>query len=476
MRPLRLLGSSLCLAVVVSVGCSAPVPVAEHPTGESRLAVDDSAAAPPVATVFENVEVSEPSHLGTDEVPAGSTEPTGVEGGSQRNDPVLAVPELPHPNEAVEPVAPVDSGGFVTGSLAIGSGPPIEVSEAHAPTQATLDGAPIPSEWSPRASAGSPSRLRSAAARAQPMVLERGHVDLVDVSLDNGRLQLSLKDHTTPGGPTIRAPAEVQIRVKDRARTEVPPGGGYGFLGAPGSTVWLLPQTEDPGLVWPGWSTERLRAGQVAGDLVTWRLLDVKGPGAMTLFTTDQFGSPSVIFASRGGVPNETTIRANTHAHGNWAFTAPGAYQVTFEVAAELVGVGPTASRATWVFLVGDSTAVLAPEDVPASEIGVQPTRPPSAVGSTGPEVAGGAAGRAEGERPTTAGAAAPKGVAGTVQDAVGGSGSGALPLTGSATVPLGVAGATASLLGWALLRVSARGRGRIRTSFGPAGSPDRAD
>ena len=475
MRPRRLLGLSLGVAVVVMVGCSAPVPVAEHPTIESRSAIDDAAAAPPVATVLENVEVTEPSRSGTEEAQASPTEPARVEGGSQGDDPVLADPELPHPNEPVEPVAPVESGGSVPVDLSIGPGPLVDVSEARAPSPVALDGESILSERSARASAGSLPPLRSAAARAQPMVLERGHVDLVEVSLDNGRLTLLSKDHTTPGGPTFRTPAEVQIRVKDRARTEVPAGGAYGFLGAPGSTVWLLPQTEDPGLVWPGWSTERLRAGQVAGDRVTWRLLDVKGPGAMTLFTTDQFGSPSVIFASGGGVPNETTIRVNTHAHGNWAFTAPGAYQVTFEVAADVVGVGPTASRATWVFLVGDGTAVLAPEDVPAAETGVQPTRPPSAPGSTGSEVAGGAAGRAGGERPTTAGAAPPTGVAGTSQDAVGGSGSGALPLTGTATVPLGVVGATASLLGWALLRLSARGRDRIRMSVGQTPAPDRA-
>ena len=61
----------------------------------------------------------------------------------------------------------------------------------------------------------------------------------------------------------------------------------------------------------------------------------------MALFTTDQFGSPSVVFDSDDPVPDETTVRINTHAHANWAFAAPGAYRLTFEVAADVAGKGP---------------------------------------------------------------------------------------------------------------------------------------
>lgn len=285
------------------------------------------------------------------------------------------------------------------------------------------------------------------------MIVERGHLDLVEVTVAGGSLVLSAKDHTTPGGPTFRSPADLQVRVVGGARTTVPPGAAFSFLGAAGAEVHLLPQTEDPELVWPGWSTERLAPGQVAGDLVTWRLRSATGPGSVAVFTTDQFGSPSVIFDSDAGGSNETAVRINTHAHANWAFAAPGAYQLTFEVAADVIGAGPTATTATYVFLVGDATAPVAPDAVPPPRQGVVPSAPP--VGSTGSPMTPGSPTPGQGATVSPAGGA--RGTAGGAEGRTGGTATGALPLTGATTAPLTLVGVTLLLAGVAAVAGSAR-------------------
>gem|GEM_PF-1005048 len=305
-----------------------------------------------------------------------------------------------------------------------------------------------------------------AAARVSPLTIERGHLDLVEVTVAGGRIVLSVKDHTTPGGPTFRAPADLQVRVRDAARTTIPPGSAFAFLGRPGGSIHLLPQTEDSSLVWPGWSTERLPSGKVRGDIVTWRLRSVKGPGAVAVFTTDQFGVPSVIFDSDGGGRNETTVRINTHAHANWAFAAPGAYQLTFEVAADLVGGGPTATTATYVVLVGDATAPVPPVSIPPAQQGVPPSSPsvgstaspaapPASVGSPSPgspstDVAGITAGSGPSE--PNAAAAGSSGGASSAPAGVS-----RLPLTGSASIVIGGAGLLSVVVGLVVMTLVAR-------------------
>ena len=211
-------------------------------------------------------------------------------------------------------------------------------------------------------------------AQAQPVVLERGHVDLVEVTVDGTALRVSVKDDTQPTGAVFRSPSDVQLRVPDSAQIEVP-AGPFGFLGPAGSTVHLLPQVEDPSLVWPGWNTERISAGQVVGDAVTMSLIRVDGPGKLALFTTDQFGVPTVLFNSAGG-SNSLRIPIRTHAHSNWSFSAPGVYRVTFEVSATLAGGASTATTATYAFLVGADAQPLPPGSIPPPQAGAaQSTR-----------------------------------------------------------------------------------------------------
>ncbi|GAA0256240.1 hypothetical protein GCM10010492_66420 [Saccharothrix mutabilis subsp. mutabilis] len=170
------------------------------------------------------------------------------------------------------------------------------------------------------------------AAHAQaPVVIADGHVDL-GPRLVEGRWTLQLRDDTGDG-PVWREPGDVVLQVGDAAKTTVPNDPAYAFLGTPGSEVWVLPQVQDQRLVWPGWNTQDPSIAEVVGREVDWRLHGVAGPGRFELFLTGDFGAPRTIFGSGRPYPQETGVEAGTHVHGNWVFTAPGAYSLDVEMA-----------------------------------------------------------------------------------------------------------------------------------------------
>lgn len=180
--------------------------------------------------------------------------------------------------------------------------------------------------------AGGPLANGPAPASAAPVTLGQGHVDAVAARLVGGRLRFLVKDDT---GSRVRwrAPADVVIRVGDRARYRLPSDRALSFVGRPGQTVWLIPQTQKRGVVWAGWNTEQVSARQLRGP-VGWRLDRVRGPGRVSIYQTGSFGTPSVLFSSARRTPQSRTISLGVHAHGNWAFTARGTYRLTFTLSA----------------------------------------------------------------------------------------------------------------------------------------------
>jgi putative ABC transporter-associated repeat protein len=185
-------------------------------------------------------------------------------------------------------------------------------------------------------------------------VIADGHVDM-GPQLSGGALTIRLKDDaTTP--PTWRELADVTLKVTDKARIDVPAGAGYAFLGEAGDKVFLLPQSQQAGIVWPGWNTQHESVVNGTKGDVVWRLKQVSGPGEFKLFLTGSFGTPEVIFDSARSLPQQTAIAPNTHAHGNWAFTEAGVYRLTVEMTATTtVGTSVSDTR-TLTLAVGDVT------------------------------------------------------------------------------------------------------------------------
>ncbi|MDG4764171.1 choice-of-anchor M domain-containing protein [Solwaraspora sp. WMMD406] len=194
----------------------------------------------------------------------------------------------------------------------------------------------------------------TAAAAAEKVVLATGHTDAVDVHYHDGELSLEVHDDTV--SPSVnRDPADVIFQVLPEAAMAVPDDPRFAFLGPAGSQIWLLPLTQDPDLLWPGWNTTTLGSGVFTGDKVRISLVDVTGPGNVWVFTQDSFGGPIMKFRSDDGLPDGIDVPIRTHAHANWAFSALGDYTLTFQADATLTdGTTVSTGPVDYSFVVGE--------------------------------------------------------------------------------------------------------------------------
>ncbi|GAA1555862.1 hypothetical protein GCM10009804_10910 [Kribbella hippodromi] len=182
--------------------------------------------------------------------------------------------------------------------------------------------------------------------------ISSGHVDAIDVDWTGSALTLDLKDGTVT--PAVdRNPADVVLNAVSTSKTTVPSNSAYAFLGTPGSPVWILPQTQASGIVWPGFSTEDVPSGVLSGNAVTVKLVSVAGPADVSVYTTNALGTPTVWFDSGNGLPDTRSIPVSTHSHANWAFEAAGTYTVVFEVTATTSGgTAISTGQKTYTFTV----------------------------------------------------------------------------------------------------------------------------
>jgi surface-anchored protein len=210
------------------------------------------------------------------------------------------------------------------------------------------------------------------------VVLSSGHID-IGLDYEGGTLVLNVHDKTA--GPVVqRDPGDVVLRALPASQTTVPSGPAYSFLGAPGSPVWILPQTQNPSLLWPGWNTDDIPVGVFVGNSVKWALKSVSGPGQFALYTVGQFGAVNVLFNSSDGISgaDELNVAVPSHTHANWAFSAPGTYSVGFELSGNRVAGGSsTTGIVTYTFdidsAVGGSTSLARVAATPNTGAGSPP-------------------------------------------------------------------------------------------------------
>ncbi|MGW4701238.1 choice-of-anchor M domain-containing protein [Streptomyces sp. NPDC004285] len=192
------------------------------------------------------------------------------------------------------------------------------------------------------------------AAHAAGTTLSQGHVDILDVEYDGTALALHVHDESvTPG--VEYAPADVVLKALPAAAYTVPTGTCYSHLGAAGTTVHRLPQTQNTGLLWPGISGEHLATGVFQGDKVQVELTSLSGPGKLTVYKNGLCPRNNRAYDSGDAtLANTRDITAAEHDHANWVFTKAGSYTATFSVRGTLTNgtaVGP--ASATYTFQVG---------------------------------------------------------------------------------------------------------------------------
>jgi hypothetical protein len=152
-------------------------------------------------------------------------------------------------------------------------------------------------------------------------VIDTGHVDAIAARLVDGEFRTLFKDSRDPAAVVWREPASVVMHLTPAGEQTVPdPPGGLGFLGEPGDVFHLIPQVQDPDVLWAGWNTESFAAADLQGRF-TLSLDAIEGPGALVIRGWSPFGEPLPRFDTRDGMPDGYEVEAGTHEHANWAFT-----------------------------------------------------------------------------------------------------------------------------------------------------------
>ena len=183
-----------------------------------------------------------------------------------------------------------------------------------------------------------------------------GHVDLGPRLID-GQWRAGLR-HDAESGAVWRDPNQTVLRVNDAAIMTAPDSADYPFLAdVAGKPVYVVPQTQNPGVVWLGWNTQDPAVTATIDRGLTMRVGPVSGPGRAWLFLqSGTFGKP-LLLADSGAAPGDVWIDSGTHVHANWAFSAPGTYTATVTFLGTTTAGEAVNASTTLRFAVGDAAS-----------------------------------------------------------------------------------------------------------------------
>ena len=234
-----------------------------------------------------------------------------------------------------------------------------------------------------------------------------GHVDLGPRLID-GQWRAGLR-HDAETGAVWRDPNQTVLRVNDAAIMTAPDSADYPFLAdVAGKPVYVVPQTQNPGVVWLGWNTQDPAVTATIDRGLTMRVGPVSGPGRAWLFLqSGTFGKP-LLLADSGAAPGDVWIDSGTHVHANWAFSAPGTYTATVTFLGTTTAGEAVSASTTLRFAVGDAAsasealAMAAPAAADAASAGASASSSGSAPAASGaaPASSSSASGAASGGLP----------------------------------------------------------------------------
>ena len=255
-----------------------------------------------------------------------------------QSDPMyMRVTLRPHPlSDAVMTVA--DASDVTVGShvgltamlkMRDGVAAPEEPEPAPNPTPAP---APAPDNGGNDATPAPASSLLSG-----PVEIARGHLDvrLTQASGEGGLTYgLAVKDDSLTNARTsvLRTVGSTTLTVAPNARFVRPASlsdPSYDVLGPVGTATYVLPETQNSDIVWPGLSTEGIDyAALPDGADLTLHLAQAPEGARVAFFQGGTFGAGAKVhFDSTKGDGVVHTTEA-THMHGNWVFSAPGTYRI----------------------------------------------------------------------------------------------------------------------------------------------------
>ena len=269
---------------------------------------------------------------------AGGMDTKAQDLGVCQSDPMfMRVTLRPHPlSDAVMTVAEasdvtVGSHVGLTAMLKMRDGiaAPEEPEPAPNPTPAP---APAPDNGGNDATPDPASSLLS-----DPVEIARGHLDvrLTQASGEGGTSYgLAVKDDSLTNARTsvLRTVGSTTLAVAPNARFVRPASlsdPSYDVLGPVGTATYVLPETQNSDIVWPGLSTEGIDyAALPEGADLTLHLAEAPQGARVAFFQGGTFGAGAKVHfdSTKGDGPVHTTEA--THMHGNWVFSAPGTYRI----------------------------------------------------------------------------------------------------------------------------------------------------
>ena len=195
----------------------------------------------------------------------------------------------------------------------------------------TPDPSPSPGHGDEEAPAPASSLL------SDPVEIARGHLDvrLTQAAGENGTTYgLAVKDDSLTAARTsvLRTLGSTTLAVAPNARFVRPASlsdASYDVLGPVGAATYVLPETQNSDIVWPGLSTEGIDyAALPEGADLTLHLAQAPAGARVAFFQGGTFGAGAKVhFDSTKGDGVVHTTEA-THMHGNWVFSAPGTYRI----------------------------------------------------------------------------------------------------------------------------------------------------
>ncbi|WP_201613996.1 choice-of-anchor M domain-containing protein [Gulosibacter hominis] len=210
--------------------------------------------------------------------------------------------------------------------------------------------APAPGEPAPGDDGGDDGNEGSDGAILDtPVTINNGHVDLRAMEVD-GKFSVALGDDSRQHAKesvlrTINSTTlEVTKLAKVKREGNVLADESYDVLGPKGSELYVLPQGQQPGRVWPGFSSEALdRVKYPEGATMT--LTPVSAPeGGQWFAYTENLGAINRMYASSEKA-SDVPLPPGTHMHTAWAFTKPGTYTIDVTARAKQSSDGEQGAR-----------------------------------------------------------------------------------------------------------------------------------
>ncbi len=191
-----------------------------------------------------------------------------------------------------------------------------------------------------------------------------GHADL-GIGFKNGAFDIHVHAEGATIGGTFYSDAEFESEdviifvspatLESRSPNFLPVLNFDPIGVAAGENFYKLPQTNaeatNEGVPFLGIATEEIEDGVFVGNTITIAIDSVVGPGFMSIYQ-DTFPGPAFKVASSNGLPDSFTFATGVHDHFNYAFTAPGIYEVTLRATGTLVSGGVVTGTGTYTFAV----------------------------------------------------------------------------------------------------------------------------